>query len=195
MEFKKTINKKQDCKAFGFKHSKAQHLVELVLFFPFLIGIIGVLTEIAYGLNTGVELNSAINNAVSNTSSIQRTSENASIKTIEKEIYEDAHKILVARKIPYADSLKVEILEAEGFYIIIGSYDYTYAFKLVNLFFNAIPEKFYFKSIVATNKALFLPNSYGVFDSDLTSDFDSYEGGQTTDNGENTSEEQQIDTP
>ena len=45
MEFKKTtIKNKQDFKAFGQKRSKAQHLVEFVLFFPFLVGIIALPT-------------------------------------------------------------------------------------------------------------------------------------------------------
>ena len=155
MEFKKTNNKKQDCKAFGLKHSKAQHLVELVLFFPFLVGIIGILTEIGYGLSTSIELNSALNNAVSIVSSKQRWADNAAKETIEDEIYDTT-------------------LEIQGFYVNIASYDYTYAFKLVNLFFNAIPEKFHFKSIVVTNKSLFLPNNYNVYDNDLGVDFEFY---------------------
>ena len=68
----------------------------------------------------------------------------------------------------------METLETQGFYVNIASYDYTYAFKLVNLFFNAIPEKFHFKSIVVTNKSLFLPNNYNVYDNDLGVDFEFY---------------------
>ena len=174
MEFKKTSNKKQDCKAFGFKRSKAQHLVELVLFFPFLVGIIGILTEIGYGLSTSIELNSALNNAVSIVSTKQRWADNADAGTVEDEIYDTTYKILRARKIPYIDTLKVETLETQGFYVNIASYDYTYAFKLVNLFFNAIPEKFHFKSIVVSNKSLFLPNNYNIYDNDLGANFEYY---------------------
>ncbi len=171
MGFKTTTKKNKIFRAFGYKHSKAQHLVELVLFFPFLVGIIGILTEVAYGLNTGIELNAALNNAMTIASYTQRTQENSSPQIIEEEIYENAHKILVSRKIPYADTLKIEMLETQGFYVAIGTYDYTYAFKLVNLFFSAIPEKFHFKSVAITNKSLFLPNDYTIYDSDLTSDF------------------------
>ncbi len=171
MEFKKTNKNNKVSRAFGFNYSKAQHLVELVLFFPFLVGIIGILTEVAYGLNTGIELNSALNNAVTIASKNQRSEENCSYDIIESEIYENTHKVLRARKVPYADTLKVQIFEMEGFYITIGTYEYTYAFKLVNLFFPAIPEKFYFKNIVITNKALFLPNDYEIYDNDLISDF------------------------
>ena len=180
MAFKKTTNKKRDKKAFESKSSKAQHLVEFVLFFPFLIGIIGVLTEIAYGLNTGIELNSALSSAVYNASFIYRTQENSSKETIEKEIYENTYKILKSRKVPYINTLKIETLDTEGFYVTIGSYNYTYAFKLVNLFFSAIPDKFYFKSVIITNKSLFLPNDYKIYDDDLIYDFSTSEKVQST---------------
>ena len=177
-------NSKESERAFGYKHSKAQHLVELVLFFPFLIGIIGLLTEIAYGLNTGIELNSALNRAVGIVSSVQRE-KNADLTDIENEIYQNTYNILVARRVPYADTLKVDTLEADDFIVSIATYNYTYAFQLVNLFFDAVPEKFYFKSIALTNKALFAPNSYDIQNNTLTDEFNTYS--QTGSNGLNDS--------
>lgn len=157
-----------------FARSKAQHLVELVLFFPFLIGIIGLLTEIAYGLNTGIELNSALNRAVGIVSSVQRTASNASEDDIRNEIYTNARSIMIARNVPYVDTLAVETLDTDGFLVTIGTYNYTYAFVLVNMFFSAIPEKFYFKSVVISNKALFAPNSYTIDDASLTKTLNNY---------------------
>lgn len=170
---KKTTKCLKIPRAFGFKHSKAQHLVELVLFFPFLIGIIGLLTEIAYGLNTGIELNSALNRAVGLVSSVHRE-QIADQNTIRSEIQAETYNILVARKVPYANTLKVETLEVDDFLVSIATYNYTYAFKLVNMFFNAIPEKFYFKSITITNKSLFKPNSYNIKNTALTDEFSTY---------------------
>ena len=178
MEFRKKNNKKRDSKAFESFCSKAQHLVELVLFFPFLVGIIGILTEISYGLYTGIEFNSALNNAVSTVATSEKNEENSTKNQIEDEIVENTKKILNSRKIPYSDSLKVETLEFGDFYVIIGTYSYSYAFKLVNLFFNTIPEKFHFKNVVVTNKALFLPNSYNIYENDLVSNFNNYSGAQ-----------------
>lgn len=183
MEFKKTNKKNKTLRAFGLKYSKAQHLVELVLFFPFLIGIIGILTEIAYGLNTGIELNSALDNAVSIVSSQEKNSD-FTIEDAKEEIKDNAQKVLNSRRIPYSDTLDIDILETQGFYVIIGSYTYKYTFKLVNLFFNAIPENFYFKNITAINKSLFMPNDFLIYDSDLNSDLDSNNTTQ-----ENTEEE------
>ena len=65
-------NSKESRRAFGYKHSKDQHLVELVLFFPFLIGIIGLLTEIAYAFITGIGLTSSLILAVAIVSSVKR---------------------------------------------------------------------------------------------------------------------------
>lgn len=171
---KTTNNKKQNFRAFGQKRSKAQHLVEFVLFFPFLIGIIGFLTEIGYGLNTGIELNTALNRAVGATSAVQRDESNSSIQTINSEIQTNAYNILVSRKVPYADTLKVETLETDEFIISIATYSYTYAFKLVNLFFNAIPEEFHFKCIAISHKALFMPNDFSIQNSTLNDDFNGY---------------------
>ena len=107
MEFKKTtIKNKQDFKAFGQKRSKAQHLVEFVLFFPFLVGIIALLSEIGYGINAGIELNSALNRAVGAASSIYRNNNNSSYKDISKEIQDNTRKILASRKVPYSDTVK-----------------------------------------------------------------------------------------
>lgn len=170
---KKTTKTLKISGAFGYKHSKAQHLVELVLFFPFLIGIIGLLTEIAYGLNTGIELNSALNRAIGIVSSAQK-SNSTTQDTIREEIQNNTYDILVKRKVPYANTLKVETLEVDDFLVSIATYNYTYAFKLVNMFFSAVPEKFYFKSVSIANKSLFKPNSYDINNNSLTNDFSAY---------------------
>ena len=175
MEFKKTtIKNKQDFKAFGQKRSKAQHLVEFVLFFPFLVGIIALLSEIGYGINAGIELNSALNRAVGAASSIYRNNNNSSYKDISKEIQDNTRKILASRKVPYSNTVKVQTFEVEDFTISVATYTYTYAFTLVNTFFGAIPDEFHFKSIVISNKALFLPNSYNITDTNLANDFTDY---------------------
>ena len=171
---KTTNNKKQSFKAFGHKRSKAQHLVEFVLFFPFLIGIIGFLTEIGYGLNTAIELNTALNRAVGAAAAVQRDENNSSIQTINSEIQTNAYNILVSRKVPYCDTLKVETLETDEFIISIATYSYTYAFKLVNLFFNAIPDEFHFKSIAISHKALFMPNDFSIQNTTLDNNFNNY---------------------
>ena len=180
MEFKKTtIKNKQDFKAFGQKRSKTQHLVEFVLFFPFLVGIIGLLTEIGYGLSSAIELNTALNRAVGAASTVYRNSQNSSYKNISQEIRNNTFKILVSRKVPYPDTLNVQSFEMDDLVITIGTYSYTYAFTLVNTFFDAIPEKFRFKSIVVTNKALFLPNSYDISNYRLSNDFIYYRNSAT----------------
>lgn len=167
------ININKIKRAFGRNRSKAQHLVEFVLFFPFLIGIIGLLTEIAYGLNTGIELNSALNRALGAVSSIQRD-ETATKDVIEEELYQNTYEILVKRKVPYAKTLEVETLEVDDFLVSIATYEYTYAFNLVNTFFSAVPEKFHFKSVVISNKSLFAPNSYNLDEVTLENTFKNY---------------------
>ncbi len=175
MEFKKTTNKNlQGQRAFGQKRSKAQHLVEFVLFFPFLVGIIALLFEIGYGLNAGIELNNALNRAVGSASAQYRSIQNSSYRKISREIQDNTQKILASRKVPYSDTVEVQTFEVEDFTISVATYTYTYAFTLVNTFFGAIPDEFYFKSIVISNKALFLPNSYNITNTNLTNDFIDY---------------------
>lgn len=179
--FRKKNNFSKDKRAFGYKRSKAQYLVEFVLFFPFLIATIGVLTEIAYGLNNGIEANAALNRAVAITSSTLRDETNSDSNIIKEEIQQKAKEILIARKVPFSDSFEVEVLEVDDFFVAIGKYTYTYTFKLVNTFFQAIPDEFHFTSVALVNKAHLKPNNFTLENDALTSTFNNYaiQGGET----------------
>ena len=162
----------------------AQHLVEFIIFFPFLIGIIGLLSELGFGLNTGIELNSALSSAVNSVSTKTRTQDNSSLEAINQEIRNETKGMLVGRLVPYLkddEVLNVETLMTEDFLVSIATYKYTMAFELANLFFHSLPKEFVFSAVAITNNALFLPNSFQYTNDNLKEIFKAYAEGKVTD--------------
>lgn len=146
---------------------RAQQLIEFLLVVPFMVIILGIMTEYAYALNINMTLSQGLKTAASSIySEIKPGISQNDIKTS-----------LETKFIRYLDDNNVPTNEENNIKIgynisgqtavFMAGYTYIPAFTLPNVFFNFLPDKFNFLATIAVPSAFLSPNNYGT---NITSD-------------------------
>lgn len=155
------------CKTFQYK--KAQQLVEFLLVVPFMIIILGILTEYAYALNINMTLKEGLKTATASIySQIKPGMGESDIRAI---VVANLKDYLTANNVPVNSE---NITDSSIGYAIVGkanmgqmavfmaSYTYIPSFTLPNVYFHFLPDKFTFFATSAVPGAFLNPSSdYG----------------------------------
>jgi len=158
------------------KLKKAQHIVELALFAPFVIFFIGILTEIAIVINTNYKFNSALYEAVSHFALNNKF--NADKEETVESIKEYSKFLLNMRSAPYQNSLKIDLTQTDDLDFLIGRYRYTSVFTLLNSVTEITPEGYNYMTIIPVNSAILRRNSFDITDDNLKNAMDNFYTGR-----------------
>lgn len=152
------------CKTFQYK--KAQQLVEFLLVVPFMIIILGILTEYAYALNINMTLKEGLKTATTSIySQIKPGMSESSIRAI---VVANLKDYLTANNVPIGSE---NFTDSSIGYAIVGkadtgqmavfmaSYTYIPSFTLPNVYFHFLPDKFTFFATSAVPAAFLNPAS------------------------------------
>jgi len=139
---------------------KAQQIIEFLLIMPFVIAILGIMSEFAYAFNINMTLQKACEYASSQAYLYPADDE------LEAKITQTLKEYLDEHYVPYIDTVKVEIVKVDKSAIVTASYTYTSAFTLPNIFVNVIPEEFNFSAMAALPGAYVNEGKFELSDSD-----------------------------
>lgn len=149
-----------------YKHKKSQQLVEFLLVAPFLIIILGVLTEYAYALNINMTLTQGLKTVTSSIYSEIKPEMSGS--DIEKNVLSELTDYMKNNNAPVKSENKLQVgyvLEGQTA-IFMAHYTYIPAFTLPNVYFRIMPDQFDFLTTSSVPSAFVNPNNY---DSSLNS--------------------------
>lgn len=149
---------------------KAQQLVEFMLVAPFIIIILGILTEYAYALNVNMTLYQGLKDVTS--SIYSEIKPGMSIDSIRSRASLDLTSYLASNNAPTdpENKIKVGIAMQGNTAVFMASYTYIPAFTLPSAFFKIMPDKFNFFATVAVPTSFLNGNSNystGIKSSDL----------------------------
>lgn len=139
---------------------KAQQIIEFLLITPFIIAILGIMTELAYAFNINMTLQKATEYAAGEAYlypgefSLETKIKNSLIK------YLDEHYV------PYTDSINIQIVKTGQNAVVLSSYTYKSAFILPNMFVKIIPEEFNFSGIASLSNAYVKEGKFELDDSE-----------------------------
>lgn len=122
----------------------AQQLVEFLLIVPFMVTMLGILTEYAYALNINMTLNEGLKTSVSSIySQIKPGMTAANVNTL---VSASVTKYLSDNNAPTLaeNNLKVSYRPVGQSTVFMASYTYFPAFTLPNVFFKIMPSQFLF---------------------------------------------------
>lgn len=132
---------------------KAQQLIEFLLVVPFMVIILGVLTEYAYALNINMTINEGLK--MSTASIYSEIKPNMNANTIRAKVLSDFTSYLNANNVPINPENKINV----GYGVVgqtavfMASYTYIPAFTLPNVFFKIMPDEFNFFTTTAVPSA------------------------------------------
>lgn len=135
------------------KKKFAQQLVEFLLVAPFLVIILGILTEYSYALNCNTTLNEGLTQVTSSIySKITPTMTGDDIKN---KVTADLRAYLVANNVPTKaeNTLTVARTMVGESAVFVANYKYVSAFTLPNVFFYFLPASFNFQAVSIIPKA------------------------------------------
>lgn len=157
----------------GFsKQSKAQHIVELALFVPFVIIFIGAVTDIAFAINSNYKFNSSLYEAV-NLMAVQNKHNVEEDETVNN-IREYTQILMHERHTPYFNNVEVRLVQAGNLAFLVGEYTFTAGFTLLNTFYDFIPSGYNFTTVIPINSAVIKNNPYNIEDDELTQRMERY---------------------
>lgn len=144
------------------KREKAQQLIEFLLVIPFMIIILGIMTEYAYALNINMTLTYGLKTVASSIySDIKPTMSQADIiNTVEENFiqYLDSNNVPTNEE----NNIKVGYTVVGQTAIFMARYNYIPAFTLPNVYFKFLPEKFEFLATTAVPAAFVGENNYNT---------------------------------
>lgn len=152
------------------KKLRAQQLIEFLLVVPFMVIILGIITEYAYALNVNLSLYTGIRSVTSTIySEIKPNMTKADIQDFVKERLEN---YLVANNIPLsaANDLKINVVMTDDYAAFIVNYTYLSAFTLPNVYFHVLPSQFEFSAVAVVPSGFLKPNKYPSDINSLTLD-------------------------
>jgi hypothetical protein len=146
------------------KKLSAQQLIEFLLIAPFLIIILGIVTEYAYALNIDMTLSQGLKDATANIYASVNPSLDAN--GIKDQVLTDLTTYLSNNNVPTkaANGLTIDYALVTGdsnvgeVAIFTASYKYIPAFSLPNTYFHILPEEFNFVASTAVPGALIVSN-------------------------------------
>ena len=151
MNMRETKNKK-----------KAQQLIEFLLVVPFMVIILGVLTEYAYALNINMTLNEGLKTVTASIySKIKPEMTQSDIKTI---LQDNLTTYLSENNAPTNSENNIIV----GYFIngqsavFMASYTYIPAFTLPNVYFKILPDEFNFFTTATVPSAFLGENNYNT---------------------------------
>lgn len=157
------------------KKKFAQQLVEFLLVAPFLIIILGILTEYAYALNCNATLSDGLKMVTG--SIYNKINPNMADFTtgvsIEDQITADLRAYLIANNVPtrQENTLTVSSTIIGESAVFVANYKYISAFTLPNVFFHFLPDSFDFQAISIIPKS-FIQGNIGYNDGISSTDLD-----------------------
>lgn len=158
------------------KSKQAQQLIEFMLVAPFMIIILGILTEYAYAFNINMTLNQGLKTVAS--SIYSEIDPGMNTTAIRNQVKTNLETYLDKNNAPTKDGSGNSLLSVG--YTIIGqtavfnaTYTYTPAFTLPNVYFKILPNTFVFFTTCAVPSAFIGDNtaysSSGLLSTDLDS--------------------------
>lgn len=138
---------------------KAQQLIEFLLIAPFLIMLLGLLTEYAYALNVNMTLAQGVKMATS--SIYKKIKPNMSANEIRNQALADLTDYMKSNNVPAAsyENVTLAYTQVDSTTVFIASCPYYSAFTLPNVFFNLIPTQFNFTASASVPTAFLSSNS------------------------------------
>ena len=149
-------------------HKPAQQLIEFLLIAPFMVIILGVLTEYAYALNINMTLTDGLKTATA--SIYQEIKPNMSADAIRTLVRTNLIGYLSANNVPTREenTITVSYVTVDNTNaVFVASYKYIPAFTLPNIYFHILPDEFNFVATSLIPAAFLQGNS--VYDKTLTS--------------------------
>lgn len=142
-----------------YKKKFAQQLVEFLLVAPFLIIILGILTEYAYALNCNTTLSDGLKMVTG--SIYSEISPAMTDDALQGKVIADLRDYLVANNVPtrQENTLTVSRTIIGDNAVFVANYKYISAFTLPNVFFHFLPDSFDFQAITIVPKAFMQGNS------------------------------------
>lgn len=141
---------------------KGQQLIEFLLVVPFMIIILGVLTEYAYALNINMTLNEGLKTVTASIySKIKPGMTQSDIKTL---LQDNLTTYLSENNAPINDenNLTVGYLINGQSAVFMASYNYIPAFTLPNVYFKILPDEFNFFTTATVPSAFLGENNYNT---------------------------------
>lgn len=152
----------------------SQQLVEFLLVAPFLVIILGILTEYAYALNINMTINQGLKTITSSSycskvagvnkcyglySQIKPGMSESDIRTL---VTNGFIQYLSDNNVPntMANNIEVGYEESGQTVVFFAGYTYIPAFTLPNVYFKFMPDKFNFLATSAVPVAFLKPNNY-----------------------------------
>lgn len=144
------------------KKKKAQQLIEFLLVAPFMVIILGILTEYAYALSINMTLSQGLKTTASSIYSEIKPGMSAS--TIRTTFQNDFKKYLSDNNVPTnaENNIQVGYAIVNQTAVFMASYTYLPAFTLPNAYFKFLPDKFNFFATAAVPAAFLKPNDYSL---------------------------------
>lgn len=139
---------------------KAQQIIEFLLITPFIIAILGIMSELAYAFNINMTLQKGTEFAAGEVYLYPAQT------NIESIIQESLKNYLDEHYVPYSDTVDVQIVTTGQNSIVLSSYSYKSAFTLPNMFVKIIPEEFSFSGIATVNNSYVRQNNFLLSDAD-----------------------------
>lgn len=150
---------------------KAQHLVELMLFFPFFCAILGMLLDFSMSLYSNYRFSLALQEVVTHAWADRKLGSSEDMRElIEKRLAEQMQK----KHIAYSSNVVVAIPAIiEDTSIIVGTYEYTPVFTLLHAIIPGMPKRFSFRTVIPINASILKQNFYALPENDLSAAFGS----------------------
>lgn len=144
------------------KNKKAQELIEFLLIVPFMIVILGIVTEYAYAFNINMTLSEGLKTAAASVySQISSTTTKSGIESLVKtnlETYLSNNNVPLDKT---ENNLTVSsVIVSDQTAIFMASYTYIPAFTLPNPFLIVFPQRFNFLATTSVPTAFLSTNNY-----------------------------------
>ena len=145
-----------------FKKWPAQQLVEFLLVAPFIVIILGIVTEYAYALNINMTLNQGIKEVTANMYYDIKVTTNKKIDDVKDSALANLKTYLDDNKVPTEaeNALGVSYDTLGNNTVFKAEYTYIPAFTLPNVYFKFMPDKFIFYASSAVPSAFLNGNNY-----------------------------------
>lgn len=147
---------------FNKRKKPAQQIVEFLLIAPFMVIILGILTEYAYALNINMTLNNGLKTVTTNIYSTIKPG--MSDSDILAKVNSDLKDYLDANNVPTKaeNNLKAGFFVKDESAVFMASYTYIPAFTLPNVYFKFLPDQFDFFTTAAVPSVFLGQNNYNA---------------------------------
>jgi hypothetical protein len=140
------------------KKYKAQHIIEFVILFPFLIALFVLCMQLGNALALNFKFVNVLNQTINKVAFTSPT---------KAEIEQLVREKLSLSKFPDADNVSVEIVKVNEMDVIIGKYQYKTPLYSAKAIFESTPQDFISSAIIPVNEAILRDNTYNMTQDEL----------------------------